>query len=245
MNLDDFIVSSLEPGPPDPEVDALVAAGGEAAALAPELALQRQMLGDARTWEDPPAGLVDDLVAAIASERDGEATPAVVADAGGAGEVTPLDAARRRRRPSPWWSALPAAAAAVVVAVLVVGSDGGDGVVAGEPVQVELAGTELAPDARATAELAEWRSGVRVDLDVEGLPPAAPGFYYQAWVLGPSGPVAIGTFHLHDVEAVVLWSGVDARPGVVLSITREPDDGDPEPSGQRVLAGTVEQVPGE
>lgn len=230
MNLDDFIVGSLE-GPPDPEAAERVADDPEAAALAPVLASQRELLAEPETWAELPPALEDAVVGAIAAERDGDVVPLEAARSG--------SARRARRRPSPWWSAVPAAAAAAVVAVVVI-AGGDDGGPTRPAVEVELAGTELAPEASGRADLEAWSSGVRVDLDVEGLPPAEPGFYYQAWVVGPSGSVALGSFHLHGGETVVLWSGVEAEAGVVLSITREPDDGDASPSGQRVLSGTVQ-----
>src|ERR687891_177115 len=49
----------------------------------------------------------------------------------------------------------------------------------GQARDVALAGSELAPGASATATVEELGSGVAIELDVTGLPPAAPGTYYQ------------------------------------------------------------------
>ena len=64
------------------------------------------------------------------------------------------------------------------------------------PVRTSVAGTELAPEASAVATVEETGSGVAIELDVSGLPPAEPGTYYQAWVKGPDGLVTVGTFHM-------------------------------------------------
>jgi hypothetical protein len=245
VNLDDFIVGSLEPGPPDAETVAMAATDGEAAALAPELARTRDLLGEASTWAELPAGMEDALVAAIAGES---ANGPAMADAGSSRAVPGGRSGSRRRRVG-WWSAVPAAAAAALVVGVVVADGGSE-----EPPEVEvaLAGTELAPQASATAQIQEADAGVRVELDVDALPPAEPGTYYQAWLVGPNGAVALGTFHLRSDRSphVVLWSGVDARRGVLVTVTIEPDDGDPAPSSQRDLegrldgAGTDEAGPG-
>lgn len=237
MNLDDFIVRSLEPGPPDPESEAFVAAGGEAAALAPELARTRDLLADEGTWADAPSSLEAAIVASISAEAAAGGVGAPVAHR--PSDDAPVAGHRPTKARNRWWSVVPAAAAAVLV-VGVVASSVGD--TDGPPtVEVALAGTEAAPTANATAELQEVGAGLRVELDVEDLPPAEEGTYYQAWIVGPHGAVALGTFHLRTDRSpdIVLWSGVAAPRGVLVTVTLEPDDGDPAPSGTRVLEGRV------
>lgn len=233
MSLDDFITASLEPA----GVDPVAAPDGEARALAPELAHQRELLSSPDTWSEPPAGLEDAVVAAVVAEAGDVLAPSAASDApvvGGGGGP----AARRAR--SRWLRALPAAAvAAVLAAVLVVntGVDGGGD----DVVSVELAGTELAPGAAGQVDLHETPSGVRAELAADGLPPTDPDHYYEAWVVaGEDRLMAIGTFHSRgDGTQVVLWSGVDLEEVTVIAITVEPDDGDVTTSGQQVLVGEM------
>jgi hypothetical protein len=62
---------------------------------------------------------------------------------------------------------------------------------------------------------------------------------------GPRGLVAIGTFHLRGGPGTVeLWSAVSLADYPTITVTREPEDGNPASSGQVVLtnhtgAGTV------
>ena len=237
MNLDDFIAASLEPD----GVDPATAPGGEARALAPELAAQRRLLASADTWAEVPAGLEDAVVAAIAAEADPAplvGTPPVVGAAVGAPTAAAQGPAARRAR-SRWLRALPAAAVAAVLAVVLIVGTGSDGD-GGGAVSVELAGTELAPEAAGHVDLHDTPVGVRAELDADGLPPSAPGEYYEAWVVGDGGLVAIGTFHSRgDGAEVVLWSGVDLDQVTVFAITVEPDDGDVTTSGRRVLVGEL------
>ena len=101
---------------------------------------------------------------------------------------------------------------------------------------VVLAGTRLAPAASATAKLHATPSGLAIELDVSGLPPSAPGFYYQAWMKGPRGLVTIGTFHMRGGPGTVeLWSAVSLAGYPTITVTREPEDGNPASSGQVVL----------
>ena len=79
-------------------------------------------------------------------------------------------------------------------------------------------------------------SGLAIELDVSGLPPSPRGFYYQAWMKGSRGLVTIGTFHLRGGPgAVELWSAVSLTDYPAITVTREPEDGNPASSGQVVL----------
>src|SRR5438034_38664 len=63
-----------------------------------------------------------------------------------------------------------------------------------------------------------------------------PGYYYQAGMTGPRGLVTIGTFHLRGGPGTVeLWSAVNLADYPTITVTREPEDGDPASSGQVVL----------
>jgi Anti-sigma-K factor rskA len=120
------------------------------------------------------------------------------------------------------------AAAAVVISVVVTRGPA--------TTDVALAGTRLAPGASATAKLHATPSGLAVELDVSRLPPSPPGCYYQAWMKGPHGLVTIGTFHMRGGPGTVeLWSAVSLTDYPTITVTREPEDGNPASSGQIVL----------
>ena len=161
----------------------------------------RNLLADDAVWAEPSPTGVDDLLAAIEAEAGGR----VAAAARTARPPAPSRARGRRL-------ILVAAAAAIVVLAGVVGilvraadDDAGQ--------DFAVAGSELAPEASAVATVEETGSGVAIELDVSGLPPAEPGTYYQAWVKGPDGLVTVGTFHMRGGDDnVELWSGVATRP---------------------------------
>ena len=165
----------------------------------------------------------------IDSERSGsaEATRPVAVPGPAAGR-----GGRRRthiRRTVRAGAAALLAAAAVVIALVVTRGPATTDVV--------LAGTRLAPGASATAKMHATPSGLAVELDVSGLPPSPRGYYYQAWMKGPRGLVTIGTFHMRGGPAgtIELWSAVSLADYPVITVTREPEDGNPASSGQVVL----------
>jgi hypothetical protein len=188
----------------------------------------RDLLADDAVWAEPPPTGVDDLLAAIEAESGG----GVAAAAGTAHPQAPARARGHRLM-------LVAAAAVIVVLAGVVGilvrAAGDD---AGQDFQV--AGTELAPEASAVATVEETGSGVAIELDVSGLPPAEPGTYYQAWVKGPDGLVTVGTFHMRGGDDhVELWSGVPVDRYPTLTVTLQEEGAGQESSGRVVLSGDV------
>ncbi len=207
------------PGAPEPGPDAPDAASAAAARRL------RGLLADPDSWAEPPAGLLGQVLASIDSERAGPPRPAAV----------PSPAAGRddRRRTRMRRTVRAGAVALLAAAAVVIGL-----VVIRGPVttDVALAGTRLAPAASATARLHATPSGLAIELDVSGLPPSPPGFYYQAWMKGPGGLVTIGTFHLRGGPGTVeLWSAVSLADYPTITVTREPEDGNPASSGQVVL----------
>jgi hypothetical protein len=104
-----------------------------------------------------------------------------------------------------------------------------------------VAGTELAPEASAVATVEETGSGVAIELDVSGLPPADPGTYYQAWLKGPDGLVTVGTFHMRGGDDnVELWSGVPLDRYATLTVTLQEEGAGQQSSGRVVLSGDVD-----
>jgi hypothetical protein len=218
---EDELADSLDPG-------GAAAGRGEAATGA--AGRIRDLLADGATWAEPAPEGVEDLLAAIAAEPP--ASPADVA-----ARPSP-PAARRGARRSRTLVALAAAAALVVVAGVVgLVARSGDG---GGGREVDVAGTELAPDASAVATVEELGSGVAIELDVRDLPPAPPGTYYQGWVKGDDGLVTIGTFHMRGGDDTVdLWSGVPLDEYPTLTVTLQDEGAGQESSGRVVLTGVI------
>jgi Anti-sigma-K factor rskA len=187
----------------------------------------RDLLADDAVWAEPSSTGADDLLAAIEAESSRAAETAA--------RPSPSAArfgARRRRL------IVSAAAGLVVVAgavgILVRAADDGD------DRDFDVAGTELAPEASAVATVEETGSGVAIELDVSGLPPAERGMYYQAWVKGPDGLVTVGTFHLRGGDdSVELWSGVPLARYPTLTVTLQEEGGGQESSRRVVLSGDV------
>jgi Anti-sigma-K factor rskA len=210
MTAQQWLAEYLEQGAQEPGPYAPDSASADAARRL------RDFLDDPEGWADPPAGLLDQITATIDSER---ATPTV-----GDGRRRQIRARRTVRAGA---AALLAAAAVVIGIVVTRGPATTD---------VVLAGTRLAPAASATAKLHATPSGLAIELDVSGLPPSPPGYYYQAWMKGPRGLVTIGTFHLRGGPGTVeLWSAVTLADYPAITVTREPEDGNPASSGQVVL----------
>jgi hypothetical protein len=188
----------------------------------------RDLLADESVWAEPASDGVEDLLAAIEAESAGRAAPGVRPSAA---------SARRRAVRRRALIALSAAAALVIVvgAVGIVARSGDDG---GR--EFDVAGTELAPEASAVATVDERGSGVAIELDVRGLPPAEPGTYYQGWVKGAEGLVTVGTFHMRAGDDTVdLWSGVPLDRYPTLTVTLQDEGGGQESSGRVVLSGQV------
>lgn len=140
--------------------------------------------------------------------------------------VTPPPASRRV-----YWIAA-AAVLAVVVGI------GGVVLTRPEPVDFRLAGTELAPAAIADVRVIETPAGIVLRLDVAGLEPAAPGSYYQGWVVSGERAVSVGTFHMRGGDgAVAFWSGVHPVDYPELIVTLQDEANGPARSDRVVMTG--------
>jgi hypothetical protein len=188
----------------------------------------RDLLADDAVWAEPSPTGVDDLLAAIQVESGGTGPAEVPADRSG---VRPRGRSRRLMLVA---AAAGIVAVAGVVGILVRSADDGAGQ------DFAVAGTELAPNASGVATVEETGSGVAIELDVSGLPPAEPGTYYQAWVKGPDGLVTVGTFHMRGGDDHVdLWSGVPLDRYPTLTVTLQEEGAGQESSGRVVLSGEV------
>lgn len=197
--------------------DYLASAAGQLPPDAERLDLIRDVLGRDATWAEPPPEVADRLLAAIEAERP----PSV-----------PEPGSSRR------WLGVTAAVVGVAAVTIVVAGLAGVFTSPEEQI-VAIAGTELEPTASGEAAIREAESGWWIRLDVEDLPAAEIGTYYEGWVWNDQGDgVSIGTFHLRgDSEPVVLWSGVDPADYPAIWVTLEEEDGDPAASEQVVMRG--------
>jgi len=209
-------------GSDDTRSEYLATGTGERPADHEQLDLIRGVLSEPSTWEEPPGGVVDGLLATIAREA-----PAPIDQ--------PLVRGPKRR---PW---LVVGVGVAAVALLVVGI-----VTAYEPAVetvVAINGTDLAPSAAGLATLRPTPSGWYIRLDVSGLPAAPDGSYYEGWVWSEDEGVSIGTFHLRDgSEPVVLWSGVDVAEYPAIWVTLQDEGAGPEASDRIMMKGRIEDL---
>ena len=234
--------------------DVDLAAVGLSSADRGELDDLRALLADPALWSEPPAGLEDSVVAAIAAEARTTANVDSPAQAPGmtgaeatdepdaSGPAAPVDltAAREKRRggrrvlrPAFLVAAAAAVAAVGLVTVLLLQRDSDQ-----RRFDVALAATELAPGASGNATMLRTDSGWEITLNATGLPRLDNGQFYQGWLRNADGVlVPIGTFN--EGTDVVLWAGVSPETFSTFTITRESADGDQNSSGQRVLVGTA------
>jgi hypothetical protein len=206
-----------------------------------ELDELRTLLEAPATWEEPPAGLEDLVVSAVAqevararaTERDAEPQAAPKKP-----KTQSIWSRWRPRRPALAFGGLATAAAAIAVALVI-----GLGSNTAKPLQFAMvvSGTSLAPGAHGNATLTKTESGWRIELKATGLPHLANGRYYQAWLKNSKGIlVPVGTFN--DAKNVTLWSGAPVTQFRAFSVTEQLANGNPVSSGRRVLVGVAHPV---
>ncbi|TML86457.1 MAG: hypothetical protein E6G06_20655 [Actinobacteria bacterium] len=97
--------------------------------------------------------------------------------------------------------------------------------------------------ARAEAKVRSTAQGRVVQLEVDGLPPAPAGFYYECWFVGDGDTLAkpnrvsVGTFEVPDADRYTfeMMSAARAKAFPRMGVTLEPDDGNPQRTGPKVL----------
>jgi hypothetical protein len=198
-----------------------------------------RLLDDPAVWAEVSPGLRERTLAEALGAPPG--TGQGHGEATDDGDPRPDDLARHRARRRGWQRPLVLAAAAAIVLLVVVSAAvlrwGGDDP---QGVEVALAGTPAAPEASATMRLRDEPAGVAVTLEVDGLPPAPEGTFYEAWLVGDAGKVSAGTFHQRgDQDEITLWLGVDTEGYEALSVTRQPVDGGSLADGEVVLRGEL------
>jgi hypothetical protein len=191
-----------------------------------------RLFAKSTTWEEPPPDLADSVVAGIrAAGLAVPETPLPIAD-----PVPATPSAPRRN----WFRPVLVAAAAVVLVValgaVLATRDGSEGE------SFALAATDVIPGVSGSATVEQTGSGLSISLSVEGLPPAEPGTFYQAWMRGEAGSVPIGTFHARESgDSIELWSGVDVADYPTMTVTIQQEGAGPESSGVVVLRGDLPQ----
>jgi hypothetical protein len=196
------------------------------------VSVQQQLASDS-LWLEPPADLQESIVTEITSQRPVRERPTQL----------PRHRTARRRTWQPWAAGVGITAVAAAIALVVVIA-----IPRGDINQLRMQGTELATSASAIATVVSTTSGEDITLNIHGLQPAPEEHYYQGWVrTGPEpddNAVTIGTFHMRGGDdEVTLWSGVPIEDFPVLTVTLEPDDGDPASSGDVVLRGRLGEDP--
>jgi hypothetical protein len=191
------------------------------------------LLASAELWDDPDPELEEAVVAAIAAEAGSTAVAR-----------RPVRATRpsRASRWSPigWIAAAAAMVLIVTLGVLLVTGDDTDDPETATGALVELESTDLAPGATGDIVVETTPAGLKMVLNVDGLPPAADHSYYEAWIGSGTDRVSAGSFHLRGGNApIALWAGIDDPAYRNFAITVQQVGGGAESSGQVVLRGTL------
>jgi len=178
------------------------------------------------TWNGPPSSLRQAILSRVRDQAKAAA---------------PSKAKRRRSR---WgrlaWAIPVAAVSAAIFTVVIVAVD--RAMLPGpQPGETYVAtGTQLAPGATATVVVSTNPPGFSLRVQASGLPAAAPGSYYSAWLHGPRGVVPLGSFHQHQQGgSVTLWSGVDPKDYTNLVITLQAEGEPPNPSAVVVMTANL------
>jgi Anti-sigma-K factor rskA len=185
------------------------------------------LLRDESLWLEPSGQLEDRIVAGIAEERR---------------VVVPIGRSRRAWRGRLAAAAIGAAAAAAIVLVAVPRDDQQQA-----DAQIDIVGTDLAPEIRGSADITSLQSGVRIDFSVKGLPRRDGDDFYEGWLKNCEGTalVPIGTYH--ELDDATGWAGVAVADFPILTVTREhiapPKDAAQGSSGEVVVSGSLAPCP--
>lgn len=195
---------------------------------------------DRHGGEDGLVAPPDDLWDRIAADVRADVQADVPADAG----PTPVVALPRRSGTR--MLGLLAAAVLVVVALaaaaLLVGRDSASSTELVAQASLSGAGLDPGGDSTGAAQLIEGESGWKVAIEVDGLPDAPDGSYYEAWLLGPDGSQVQSLGALTGAEQLAVPDGLAIEDFPLVDVSIEPIDGDPGHSAKSVLRGELETV---
>jgi hypothetical protein len=205
----------------DLEASYLATGSGDAPENKAQLDMVRRSLADKTTWEVPPESVADGVLNEIRAATN------------------PFETAGRRLSVPRLLAAVLVLGAILLVTALTLGS-------LQQGTQVALFGTDLQPTATGSAWLQQTDAGWAIRIDLEDLPPADAGYYYEGWVWSDDGEgVSIGTFHLRNgTEPLELWAGVDVFEYPSIWISLQAEGGGPQVSEEIVMRGRLE-APGE
>ncbi len=200
----------------DREAEYLATGAGEAPANRESLDAARQILTSPAAWGAPPDAVAEEVLGEIRARTN------------------PFQETRRRISPIRLLAAAMTMGVILLVTVFGLGSLRDDS-------RVDLAGTDLQPSATGTAWLESTDAGWSILIDLDGLPPAEDGYYYEGWVWSDDGDgVSIGTFHLRNgSERLNLWSGVDVVSYPSIWISLQAEGGGPGVSEEIVMRGRL------
>ena len=143
-------------------------------------------------------------------------------------------------RSSGGWRLWVPAAALVVVVVLGIGIL--RAILGDSPNAVPLTSTAVASEAGGQVRIEKEGENFQVELEVWKMPDLEEDEYYEVWYYAEDGDrISCGTFRTEPEgrTTVNLTAPATARDYPEIEITREPDDGNPETSGQEVLEGKL------
>ena len=197
----------------------------------------------------PPRQPSSDAIAAIRRAAEA-AAPAVAPTTGLSRDELALRRAGSQRR-----VVVGTAAAAAVVAAFLAGGQLNPRTetrVAQAPAPegtVEFRTTLAASSGGSSAAVVGRKAGIGriVDFRSDTLPILPKGELYEVWFVGPGDEpgrrnrISAGTFHPDEQgrSRVTFAAAVDPAKYPVLSVTAEPGDGDPSPSGPDILRSTA------
>jgi anti-sigma-K factor RskA len=142
-----------------------------------------------------------------------------------------------------WW--FWASAVAVLLVVAVLGVDILREITGGFSTSVPLTASALAPEAGGQVRVEEEGENFKVELEVWEMPDLEKDEYYEMWYYAEDGDrISCGAFRTGpEGEATVnLTAPSTARDYPEIEITREPDDGNPEASGEEILEGKLQST---
>ena len=108
--------------------------------------------------------------------------------------------------------------------------------------ELALTATAMAPGASGDLRGEKTGENLQIELEVRDLPKLRRDEYYEMWYAREGGGrISCGTFRAQPrgQTTVNLTAPASAVSYPIIEVTREPDDGDPGSSGEKVLVGDL------